>query len=354
MKVVFILPGSGLSGGVRVTVMMANLLMTRGHAVRILYRKPPNAIRNFYRLIRSRVKHQNHSWLDGFSGKLGQFQKVTDCSFDEGEIIIGVGMWASRELSQLRIISNPKIQYIHGATPWDEELMKNALCLPFSKIVVASYLKPVVKSYRGGDVAAVIHNAINRKEYFSSLDESERDGIGTIYSSHPAKDPETLLAVIRKLSLSRPHMPIRIFSADKRPRQIEKKAFWRFPTIEKAREIYSRSLVWVLASRSEGFPAPVLEAMACGCVVVATDCGGTRDMIADGVNGFLAEVGSVQRIVDRVLLVLGNESMRNRMRQAAEETVKKFNWDNSIDLLEKTLEKFEMGSVKNGKVFRKY
>jgi glycosyltransferase involved in cell wall biosynthesis len=275
--------------------------------------------------------------LDEFNGRIETFEKVTDCFFDAGEIIIGVGMWASFELSQLNPVPNPKLQYIHGSTPWEPELMKRALSLPFPKIVVASYLEPLVKSYNGGDVLEVIHNGIDQKEYFSSIDGSEKDGIGTIFSSHPAKDPQTLLAVLKELSVAKPNIPIRIFSSDKRPKQVEKDIFWRFPSIEKAREIYSKSLVWVLSSSSEGFPAPPLEAMACGCVVVATDCGGSRDMIIDGYNGFLVKVGGVKQIVDRVLLLLDDENLRNNMRLKAEESVKRFSWEDTIDKLENVL-----------------
>ena len=37
-----------------------------------------------------------------------------------------------------------------------------------------------------------------------------------------------------------------------------------------------------------------LEALAAGCPIVATDTGGTREVIADGVTGFLASVGDVE------------------------------------------------------------
>ena len=49
MNIVFILPGIGISGGVRVTVIQANYLIERGHSVRILYRQPSRNLRNIYR-----------------------------------------------------------------------------------------------------------------------------------------------------------------------------------------------------------------------------------------------------------------------------------------------------------------
>jgi glycosyltransferase involved in cell wall biosynthesis len=45
--------------------------------------------------------------------------------------------------------------------------------------------------------------------------------------------------------------------------------------------------IFVLPSRSEGFSNAIVEAMAAGLPVVATDVGGNREAVQDGVNGFL-------------------------------------------------------------------
>jgi len=82
---------------------------------------------------------------------------------------------------------------------------------------------------------------------------------------------------------------------------------------------------------------PVLEAMACGCVVVATDCGGPRDIIEDGVNGFLVLVGGAAAIVSRVHLLLGNAAIRNQMRLRPQETVGHFTRDKCVSELEPSL-----------------
>lgn len=339
MKISFILPGAGISGGNRVTVVAANQLLKRGHKVRILVRRETIGPRAIYRHLRGIVLYSAHSWLKDFKGHLEGFKEIDECRFEKEEIIVGVGSFVTGEMAQLQSLPNPKVQYLHGITTWDPDLMKRTLSLPIPKIAVASYLVSLVESGGKGEVLAVIPNGIDRSEYFMSVDESEKNGVGTIYSSNTPKDPQTTIACIQKISNLKSEIPVRVFGTERKPKQLGQALYRRFPSVEKAREIYSKSLVWIMASMSEGFPAPPLEAMACGAVPVATNCGGTRDIIVDGENGFLVEVGNVDQIVDRVMLLLSDKMLRDRMRSKAQVTVDKFNWDKSIDLLENVLKR---------------
>lgn len=63
--------------------------------------------------------------------------------------------------------------------------------------------------------------------------------------------------------------------------------------------------VYVSSSRYEGFSNAILEAMALGSTVVATDCpGATREMIADGQTGFLVPVGDSDGLAKGILKAL--------------------------------------------------
>jgi glycosyltransferase involved in cell wall biosynthesis len=339
MKIAFILPGRESSGGVRCVSLVAQRLRDRGHVVHLLYRKPRRTIRDWGRLIQGSILYRSApDWIRQFDGPIHAFEDLSRFPFDPDEVLVAVGMAECAQLERLGSVPNCKVQYLHGSTPLAPQQVDKALSLPFPKIVVASYLKDLVESRgRGKDVLAVIHNGIDRGDYFPSAPEAQRDGLGTIYASHPVKDPETILQVLDRVARVRPDVPIRVFSTDRRPKQISSRDYWRHPTLERAREIYSRSLVWIVASRSEGFAFPVLEAMACGCVVIATDCGGPRDIIEDGVNGFLVPVGDADAIVGRAQLLLDDATMRNQMRLRARETVRQFTWDKCVNELERVL-----------------
>jgi glycosyltransferase involved in cell wall biosynthesis len=317
---------------------MANGLLSRGHQVRILFgRGRSDQLVKIFRVIKNRLLYGSFDWVEMFQGCALCYNDIKECEFADDEIIIASGIECSAQLDLLKADNNVKLQYIRGLSPWQPEVTEKALSMKLPKIAISSSDAEKMRSYNSGKILAVIPNGINVQEYYPSVDEKDRNGIGTIYSGHPAKDPKTILAVLHRLRDAFPNVPQYLFGAYPRPKEIPRKSYVRLPSLSKAREIYSRSLIWFLGSCSEGFSLPILEAMACGCAVVATDCGGPRDIIVDGENGFLVEVGNVKQIVGRIKLLLDNPELRQRFVRKSRETVSKFSWDNSVNKLEEVL-----------------
>jgi N-acetyl-alpha-D-glucosaminyl L-malate synthase BshA len=75
-----------------------------------------------------------------------------------------------------------------------------------------------------------------------------------------------------------------------------------------------------LPSELESFGLAALEAMACGVVPVATRAGGVPELITDGHDGFLEDVGDIQRHAHRLIEILTNDKLRARMATAARDT----------------------------------
>ena len=67
---------------------------------------------------------------------------------------------------------------------------------------------------------------------------------------------------------------------------------------------YEKSDLFVMSSKYEGMPNSLMEAMACGLVCVSTDCEtGPSDLITDGENGFLVQVGDSSALADRIMKI---------------------------------------------------
>lgn len=81
--------------------------------------------------------------------------------------------------------------------------------------------------------------------------------------------------------------------------------------------------VVVLSSISESFPNAILEAMACGRPVVATQAGGTPELVLEGVTGFLVNIGDHHALAGRIASVLRDAQLADRLGRSARELVER-------------------------------
>ena len=65
--------------------------------------------------------------------------------------------------------------------------------------------------------------------------------------------------------------------------------------------------VCVLSSKAEGFSNSILEYLAGGCPVVATDVGGAREAIIEGLNGYLVPAGDEHKMAERIIALLRSD-----------------------------------------------
>jgi colanic acid/amylovoran biosynthesis glycosyltransferase len=77
-----------------------------------------------------------------------------------------------------------------------------------------------------------------------------------------------------------------------------------------------RADVLLHPSLSEGLPTVVLEAMACGVPVVVTDCGGVREAVTDGVEGFVVPPREPRRMAAALEALWRDPELRRRMGKA--------------------------------------
>jgi len=105
------------------------------------------------------------------------------------------------------------------------------------------------------------------------------------------------------------------------------------------KDILCFSDISVLSSIREGFSNVILESMACGKPVIATDVGGNNEIIIDGENGFIVPSRDEDTLADKILALASSEELTERMGLAARETVKKFSLKRMVEKTEQLYEK---------------
>jgi len=98
-------------------------------------------------------------------------------------------------------------------------------------------------------------------------------------------------------------------------------------------ESYRKSDIFLFPSLYEGFPAPPLDAMACGCALVTTKVPGVEDYAEHGINCMLSEPADEEAMIHNIKLLIDDQALRDRLRENGLATVKRLSWDKSTEEL---------------------
>ena len=84
--------------------------------------------------------------------------------------------------------------------------------------------------------------------------------------------------------------------------------------------------VLIQPSLSEGISSTILEAMACKTVVIASNVGGNIELIQDHESGILLEPTNSEMFCEKIIELMINSDLRDKISTFAYDTVKKYDW----------------------------
>ncbi len=97
----------------------------------------------------------------------------------------------------------------------------------------------------------------------------------------------------------------------------------------------TQSDLFVLPSLSESFGIVNIEAMASGLPIVTTNVGGLPEIVKNGVNGFLVEPKNPEALAEKILLVLNDKDLWEKISVQNIETASEYSWNKVVHKLEK-------------------
>jgi len=219
-------------------------------------------------------------------------------------------------------------------------------------IAISDAVKENLINYFGVDKGKVsmIYNGIDIKRFLKDFSEDEKDRlkdrfgikrdysvIGMIARFTPDKGHDTLLYALFKMLKEKPNVQL-VFAGDGDKREEIEKLSQRLglsdnvvfikPQLSTVNVLAIMDVFMFTPARREGLGLALLEAMASGKPVVATNVGGIASVVENNVNGFLVEPSKPELLAEPVLRLLKDKALHAKMAQAAREIViRKFSID---------------------------
>ncbi len=179
------------------------------------------------------------------------------------------------------------------------------------------------------------YNGVDTQTFFPSPSEPRvaamRDAtlvVGCVCGIRPEKRLDLLMKAFSRVRSLDPKMKLLIVGSGPFQQEIDtlRKELGLEASchLEKGHQDVSRWMrsidIFVQASDTESFPNALLEAMACGCCVVASKVGGIPELVNDRENGLLFDPGNLENLCDKLSEVIKSKELRIALASKAAET----------------------------------
>ncbi len=186
----------------------------------------------------------------------------------------------------------------------------------------------------------IVHPSINHVLFYADelLDEKEKVTLCLIARKHPMKRFEDFLTVYRDICKTEESKEkiekVFIVSHDDLSQYDLSDMTMVVPKNDKEiADTLRKSDIYIFTSLWEGFGLPPLEAMSCGCAVVASDAKGINEYAVDGENALIYPPMDTDLLKKKLLLLIKDKRLRYQLKTHAIKRAKSFSWEKSASQL---------------------
>jgi O-antigen/teichoic acid export membrane protein/glycosyltransferase involved in cell wall biosynthesis len=352
MRITFLLPGYTWvpSGGFRVVYEYANQLVSRGHHVTVVHPRQLKFFSPAKRAIRERLRRAKYDLMELFVTptfdwhpidkrvKLAFVPTSAERYVPDSDVLFATSWQTLQSVLQCSKVKGEKFYLIQGYETWmgPKHAVDQTWLSRTHKVVVAQWLFELGNSL-GASNLTHIPNAVDHSRYrvIRAIPRRSRRVVMPISWVRIKGSADGIKALeIAKMKFS--DLQVVLFGNSRRPSWIPGwMTHYDNPEQERIIEdLYNNSSIILSPSLTEGFPLPPAEGAACGCAIVATDIGGHREYVEDGVTGLLSPPSDPEALAENLCRLLGDDDLRIRLAYAASERMKQFSWKRSAALLE--------------------
>jgi L-malate glycosyltransferase len=351
VKITFVLPNyrDYPEGGYKVVYEYANHLVRNGHTATIVYLQEPRGPSSH------RFPLALLSWLDGHRARLVykigkpkvtwyrlhrdiKLVKATDLEarrVPNADAIIATWWRTASPVNECHHDKGAKFHLVMDFAPWmaEQHELEQAWRLPLKKIAISRWLAELVVQSGApeGDVE-VVPIAVDHDLFRVINDVRGRaKRVVMLYSTVPYKRSQLGLSVLLKCKDAVPNLKASLFGPLEQQPAVPPAWIEYNSSISDSEliKLYNSASVYLCTSAAEGFALPPAEAMACGCAVATTDCGGNRDYAEHDKTALVSDPDDFASLANNVLRLLSDEELRVKIALAGRDGIAEFTWENS-------------------------
>jgi len=241
--------------------------------------------------------------------------------------------------SIMKLPAKRRLYLVQGLETWSgpREKVEATYRLPLELVTVSPWLSRMMGERYGRHDVHEIHNGV-RTDVFKppATKDYSRVNILMIHSPLEIKGCVYAIQALSRLLDECPTAQVTLagiesFSiADTRIRTLSRVSY------EQLVRLYQDATIFVFPTIEEGWGMPVLEAMACGCAVVATKIG-CMEVVHDGSNALVVRRRSADSILRALRLLSRSPERRRRLGEAGIATARRHTWDEPAASLDRLL-----------------
>jgi glycosyltransferase involved in cell wall biosynthesis len=353
MRITFLLPGYPWTpmGGFRTVYEYANCLIARGHEVSVVHARslrnaPPEPVTTLRRWVganrdalRDRLFTPKVDWQIVDSRVRMLYVPDLASSYVPDADAIFATLWATAEcVLELPIGKGEKFYLIQGYETWcgPKDRVDETWRAPLHKVVVSAWLQNIGTQMGCTDIVKIANGLdCSRLTVLTPITERPKR-VAMMFSHAECKGSADGITALEAAKSKHPDLQAVVFGVSRRPKGLP--AWIEYhrnpPQRVLVGDIYNSARAFLCSSWAEGFALPPAEAMACGCAVVSTDCGGNRDYAEHGVTALLSSPRDPESLADNLIRILEDDDLRVRIATQGCKRIQAFTWDRSTALLE--------------------
>ena len=340
MKINFVLPFIGLSGGVKVVFEYANLLTEEGHDVKVIYPfiDKGSKLKSIIKLINSINPLHNSSvkWFD-LKATLLPVPTLNERFIPDADIIVATWWETAHIISDYKPRKGEKFYLIQSYEDWGgpKEEVDDSYKLGLHNIVISNWLKYKIESV-GGSINKLIFNGVDFNEFYPDKKTKSTNEIRILMPYRPAKlkGMEDGLKAIELVRNKHKNIKLVLFGPEPNIKLPDFVEFHVYPISGELRELYNSCDLFLFPSHFEGFGLPPMEAMACKIPVATTNVGAIPDYTIPGKTALVSEPHSPQDLAENLIKLIDDKNLRSSIAKAGYEYIQQFNWESSKNKLE--------------------